>query len=70
MSPACFRSTEPVCFKLFKIYTSSQVSTTRASEALQSGINPDTEIQEVFYVYLNKFENAVAYLFLVILGNN
>ena len=27
-------------------------------------------IQEVFYVYLNKFENAVTHLFLVILGNN
>ena len=27
-------------------------------------------IQEVFHVYLNKFENAVIHLFLVILGNN
>ena len=27
-------------------------------------------IQEVFHVYLNKFENAVAHFFLVILGNN
>ena len=27
-------------------------------------------IQEVFHVYLNKFENAVTYLFLVILGNS
>ena len=27
-------------------------------------------IQEVFHVYLNKFENAVTHLFLVILGNN
>ena len=26
-------------------------------------------IQEVFHVYLNKFENAVTHLFLVILGN-
>ena len=25
-------------------------------------------IQEVFHVYLNKFENAVSHLFLVILG--
>ena len=25
---------------------------------------------EVLHVYLNKFENAVAHLFLVILGNN
>ena len=27
-------------------------------------------LQEVFHVYLNKFENAVAHLFLVILDNN
>ena len=27
-------------------------------------------IQEVFHVYLNKFENAVSHLFLVIFGNN
>ena len=27
-------------------------------------------IQEVFHVYLNKFENTVTHLFLVILGNN
>ena len=27
-------------------------------------------IQEVFHVYLNKFENAVTHLFLLILGNN
>ena len=27
-------------------------------------------LQEVFHVYLNKFENAVTNLFLVILGNN
>ena len=27
-------------------------------------------IQEVFQFYLNKFENAVTHLFLVILGNN
>ena len=27
-------------------------------------------IQEVFHVYLNKFENAVTHLFLVILSNN
>ena len=27
-------------------------------------------IQEVFHVYLTKFENAVPHLFLVILGNN
>ena len=27
-------------------------------------------IQEVFHVYLNKFENVVTHLFLVILGNN
>ena len=27
-------------------------------------------LQEVFHVYLNKFENAVTHLFLVILGNN
>ena len=27
-------------------------------------------IQEVFHVYLNKFENAVTHLFLVRLGNN
>ena len=30
----------------------------------------DKLIQEVFHVYLNKFENAVTHLFLVILGNN
>ena len=28
------------------------------------------EIQEVFHVYLNKFEKSVTRLFLVILGNN
>ena len=27
-------------------------------------------LQEVFHVYLNKFENAVTHLFLVIFGNN
>ena len=27
-------------------------------------------IQEVFHVYLNKFENAVTHLILVIFGNN
>ena len=27
-------------------------------------------IQEVFHVYLNKFENAVTHLFLVIFSNN
>ena len=27
-------------------------------------------MQEVFHVYLNKFENDVTHLFLVILGNN
>ena len=27
------------------------------------------EIQEVFHVYLNKFENAITHLFLVIFGN-
>ena len=26
-------------------------------------------LQEVFYVYLNKFENAVSHLFLIIFGN-
>ena len=26
-------------------------------------------IQEVFHVYLNKFENAVTHLFFIILGN-
>ena len=30
----------------------------------------DQEIQEVFHVYLNKFENAVTHSFLVIFGNN
>ena len=28
------------------------------------------QIQEVFHVYLNKFENAATHLFFVILGNN
>ena len=27
-------------------------------------------LQEVFHVYLNKFENAVSNLFLLIYGNN
>ena len=27
-------------------------------------------IQEMFHVYLNKFENVLTHLFLVILGNN
>ena len=27
-------------------------------------------LQEVFHVYLNKFENAVTHLFLVVSGNN
>ena len=30
----------------------------------------DQTVQEVFHVYLNKFENAVTHLFLVILVNN
>ena len=30
----------------------------------------DLLIQEVFHVYLNKFENAVTHLFLVTFGNN
>ena len=29
-----------------------------------------SNIQDVFHVYLNKFENGVTHLFLVILGNN
>ena len=28
------------------------------------------DIQEMFHVYLNKFENAVSHLFVVILGSN
>ena len=28
------------------------------------------QLQEVFHVYLNKFENVVSHLFLVILGND
>ena len=27
-------------------------------------------VQEVFHVYLNKFENAVTHLFFIILGNS
>ena len=27
-------------------------------------------LEEVFHVYLNKFENTVSHLFLVLLGNN
>ena len=30
----------------------------------------DCTVQEVFHVYLNKFENAVTNLFLIIFGNN
>ena len=32
-------------------------------------ITCDSSIQEVFHVYLNKFENAVTHLLLVIFGN-
>ena len=32
-------------------------------------ITSQKKIQEVFHVYLNKFENAVTHLFLFILGN-
>ena len=28
------------------------------------------DIQEVFHVYLNKFENVVSHLFLIMFGNN
>ena len=30
----------------------------------------NVDIQEVFHVYLNKFENAVSHLFPIIFGNN
>ena len=33
-------------------------------------IDVQSDIQEVFHVYLNKFENAVIHLFLGIFGNN
>ena len=33
-------------------------------------VSNGTGMQEVFHVYLNKFENAVTHLFLVIFGNN
>ena len=33
--------------------------------------NPHSNaLQEVFHVYLNKFENAITHLFLAIFGNN
>ena len=72
MSPACFRSTkvgyEPLCFKIFKIYTSSSVSTMRASEALLSGINHDTEIISKSS-QLRLFRRAqAAWLYLAFLG--
>ena len=38
--------------------------------ALSMHLTGNTYLQEVFHVYLNKFENAVTHLFLVILGNN
>ena len=33
-------------------------------------ISSSLAIQEVFHVYLNKFEIAISHLFLIILGNN
>ena len=33
-------------------------------------IRDTLEVQEVFHVYLNKFENAVTHLFLFIFDNN
>ena len=35
-----------------------------------TNIEAQMGIQEVFHVYLNKFENAVTHLFLLIFGNN
>ena len=40
----------------------------KAIQALEKHLK--SLIQEVFHVYLNKFENAVTHLFLVIFGNN
>ena len=31
---------------------------------------PALNVQEVFHVYLNKFENAISHLFFAVLGNN
>ena len=42
----------------------------RQSQILEPISSKQKPLQEVFHVYLNKFENVVAHLFLVILGNN
>ena len=50
-------------------WTGSSVSTlVKMPHSWKSHVG--AHIQEVFHVYLNKFENAVTHLFLVILGNN
>ena len=36
---------------------------------MHNHFNEVQDVQEVFHVYLNKFENAFTHLFLVILGN-
>ena len=63
--------------KTYRIFATFTESCCKNMGILQE-ISPDyksyalvyiTVIQEVFHVYLNKFENAVTHLFLVVLGN-
>ena len=53
-----------------KKFTDRQTNKQTDKHDYRKGKNYIPPIQEVFHVYLNKFENAVTHLFLVILGNN
>ena len=52
--------------RLYEIYLSIKDLENLAEFNLLQNLH----LQEVFHVYLNKFENAVTHLFLVILSNN
>ena len=58
--------------KYINVYTKSRIKTSKIKERIKKETLLDSNpyLQEVFHVYLNKFENAVTHLFLVILGNN
>ena len=42
----------------------------RNIKKINQALLADGTVQEVFYVYLNKFEIVVSHLFLIIFGNN
>ena len=60
---SCYKATFPI----FKNRSYFSVTSIVLIDVSVRGCNA---IQEVFHVYLNKFENAAAHLFLVIFGNN